>query len=372
MNQPTPHPSWIEIDLCQFHHNLTALRAYLGTCQLCLPVKANGYGHGLLSIAQTAAEAKVDFLGVSSLQEGLTLRKAGLQLPILLFGGVHEEQIPQCIEANLDISVSSPLKATFIAHACKLLRKTCRVHLKIDTGMCRIGVRPESALHLYQLILTQPSLQLIGIYSHLATSDTPNHPFAQQQIAEMQRLRTLIGPNYLWHLANSGGVAFYPESYFNMVRPGLLAYGQFPSQSIAPSIRPCLSLKTKVSYFKVVPPNTGIGYGHTYRTQQQSRIATLSIGYGDGYLRALSNRGEVLIRGKRYPIVGNICMDQCMVDLGQGEAYVGDEAVLVGHQGAECISLAEVAHHAQSIPHEILTLWNERIPRREKPLVFPS
>ncbi len=362
-----PHPAWIEVDLVQFRRNLSLLKNRIGSCRFCLPIKANGYGHGLIPIAHAAQEAGVDFLAVSCLQEGLSVRTSGISLPILVFGGIHEEQIPLCIEHNLDLSVSSLLKAQLIATASEIMHKRCRVHLKIDTGMRRIGVRPSSALALHQWVSSNKFLEIIGIYSHLATSEQPDHPFAIAQIEQFQKLRQEIGPGYLWHLANSGGVAFYPNSYFDMVRPGLLAYGQFLGQHIHPDIRPCLTLKSKISYFKVVSPQEGIGYGHTYRTTAQSRIVTLSIGYGDGYLRALSNRGEVLLRGKRYPIVGNICMDQCMVNIGQGEAYVGDEVVLIGTQNTETISLEEVARQAGSIPHEILTLWNERLPRKYTP-----
>ena len=362
-----PHPAWIEIDLRQFRQNLAAVRRRIGSRLFCLPVKANGYGHGLVQISKTAQEEGVDFLGVSCLQEGAALRQAGITIPILLFGGIHEDQIRPCVELGIDLTISSQLKAQLMANECARMGKRGRVHLKIDTGLNRIGVRTSSAKALYEMVRDTPSLELIGIYSHLATADNPNHPFANQQIAEFLQLRKEIGAGpYLWHIANSGGLCFYPDAYqdLNMVRPGILAYGYRPDAEPSDEVRPCFTLKTKVSYFKVVPAGAGISYGHRYRTTEQSRIATLSIGYGDGFRRSLSSRATALIRGRRYPVAGTICMDQLMVDLRNGEAYVGDEAVLIGQQGNEQISLWDLVHLLDSAPHEILTMLGERIPRK--------
>jgi len=362
-----PHPAWIEVDLRQFRQNLAAVRRRIGKRNFCLPVKANGYGHGLVQIARTAQEEGVDFLGVSCLQEGATLRHAGITMPILLFGGIHEEQIRPCVDLQLDLTISSQLKAELIAEACTQLGKRARVHLKIDTGMNRIGVRTSSAVALYEAVHKMPSLELVGIYSHLATADNPNHPFANQQIEAFLKLRQEIGAGpYLWHIANSGGLCFYPDSYrdLNMVRPGILAYGYRPDGQPSDEVQPCFTLKSKVSYFKVVAPGSGISYGHRYVTNKQSRVATLSIGYGDGYRRSLSSRSSALIRGRRYPVAGTICMDQLMVDLCNGEAYVGDEAVLIGQQGEEKISLWELVQLLDSAPHEVLTMLGERLPRK--------
>jgi alanine racemase len=211
-----------------------------------------------------------------------------------------------------------------------------------------------------------PCFEIAGIYSHLATADQPNDPFALQQIASFQELlRYPQFHSYPAHLANSGGVIHYPASHLDMVRPGLLSFGYLPESS-PPSLQgiaPCFSLKSRVSYFKVVERGAGIGYGRTYITDKQTRIATIPIGYGDGFRRALSNRGSVLIRGRRFLIAGNICMDQLMVDIGNGEAYVGDEVVLIGAQGFEEIKLTEIAQLCDTIPYEVLCSFNERIQR---------
>jgi len=356
------HPTWIEIDLKQFRYNLRIIRKVIGKAKFCLPVKANAYGHGLVGIGK-AAEDLVDCLGVSCLQEGVVLRRAGIKIPILVFGAIHEDQIEDLAAFDLEFSISSKLKADLVA---KRLKKKCRVHLEVETGMQRTGVRPATAVELLQHLQKIPCFEVAGVYSHFAKSELPRDPTALQQINEF---RGLLGTPFFKripaHIANSGAVAHYPEAYLDMVRPGLMAFGYLPEQAPPElqGIAPCFSLKAKVAYFKVVGKGLGISYGHTYTTTRQTRIATIPIGYGDGYRRALSNRGSVLIRGHRHPIAGTICMDQFMVDVGDKEAYVGDEAVLIGKQGAEAISVQEMAQMCDTIPYEVLCLFNERIPR---------
>jgi alanine racemase len=357
-----PHPSWIEIDLKQFRSNLAAIRKKIGERLFCLPVKANAYGHGLCEMGVAAAAAGVDYLGVSCLSEGAALRAAGISLPILVFGAIHEDQINDLIERDLEFSVSSRYKAELVLKECTRLNKQCRIHLEVDTGMHRTGVRPDTAVDLLFWLLKAEAFEVVGIYSHLATGDVPAHPFALKQIAEMKGLADRVGRGkMIWHLANSGGVTFYPESYFDMVRPGLVCYGYLPDGKLDPSgeIAPCFSLKAKVSYFKVVAAGEGVSYGHLYRTAAQTRIVTVPVGYGDGYRRALSNQGTVLIRGKRYQIAGAICMDQFMVDIGMSEVFVGDEVTLIGGE----VRLEELSHMARTIPYELLCALNDRLPR---------
>ena len=357
-----PHPSWIEIDLAQFQKNIRLIKKQIGSCLFCLPVKANAYGHGLCPMAKAALDAGVDYLGVSCLQEGALLRNSGIAAPILVFGAIHEDQIPDLIRYDLEFTISSPYKADLVAaHSPP---KPARIHLKVDTGMQRTGMRPDTALALFEKLQHNPSFDIRGIYSHLATSDHPSDPTALAQIDLFHSLTqhpTLYSKKLLYHLANSGGVAHYPSSLHDMARPGILAYGYLPPHAPASlrAIRPCFSLKAKISYFKVVGPNQGISYGHAYKTSGQTRIVTIPIGYGDGYRRALSNKGHVLIRGKRYPISGTICMDQFMVDIGQDEAYVGDEVTLIGKE----IPLEEIADLCDTITYEILCGFNDRIPR---------
>lgn len=358
-----PHPTWIEIDLKQFRKNIQIIRNQIGKRLFCLAVKANAYGHGLIGIGKAAAEAGVNYLGVSCLQEGVRLRVAGVTIPILVFGAIHEDQVEDLARYNLEFSISSKFKADLVA---KRLNGKCRVHLEVETGMQRTGVRAATAIQLIEHLKTLPNLEVAGVYSHLATSTYPNNPFALEQIENFQSLiQHPLFQGLKSHIANSGGLVHYPHSHFDMVRPGLMAYGYLPPHTPAAyeGIAPCFTLKSKVSYFKVVGPNTGVSYDHTYITKKQTRIVTIPIGYGDGYRRALSNRGSVLIRGRRFPIAGTICMDQFMVDVGDAEVYVGDEVVLIGKQGQEEIPLTEVANLCSTIPYEILCLFNERIPR---------
>lgn len=356
------HPTWIEIDTKQLRKNLTLIRKFIGKAKFCLPIKANAYGHGLVGVAKVA-EDLVDSFGVSCLQEGVTLRQSGIKIPILVFGAFHEDQVEDLARFNLEFSISSKFKADLVA---KKLQKKCRVHLEVETGMQRTGVRPATAIELIQHLQKLPCFEVAGVYSHLARADVPSDPTSIQQISEFQSLlKVPFFQGIPAHIANSGGVAHYKEAHLDMVRPGLMAFGYLPEN--APQelqgIKPCFSLKSRVSYFKVVAKGQGISYGHTYMTKEQTRIATISIGYGDGYRRSLSNRGAVLIHGQRHPIVGTICMDQFMVDVGRSEAYVGDEVVLIGRQGSEEISLKEMAQMCDTIPYEVLCLFNERIPR---------
>lgn len=368
IRRPIPHPAWIEVDLKQFKKNIQLIRSHVGNRLFCLPVKANAYGHGLCAMGKAGEEAGVDYLGVSCLQEGVLLRQAGIQIPILVLGAIHEEQVPDLIAYDLEFTISSKYKAELVAQSCERLQKKCRVHLEVDTGMQRTGVRSTTALEVFRYLESAPYFDVVGIYSHLATADTYQDPIALQQtqaFLSLFRQEIFQKSSLIRHLANSGGVLYFPESHQDMVRPGILTYGYMPKQRPAAleGIAPCFSLKAKVSYFKVVSAGEGISYGHTYRTQKQTRIVTVPIGYGDGYRRSLSNRGSVLIRGRRYPIAGTICMDQFMVDIGDKEAYVGDEVVLIGKQGDAEISLQEVADLCDTIPYEILCLFNERIPR---------
>jgi alanine racemase len=359
-----PHPSWIEIDLKQFRKNISIIRKHIGSSLFCLPVKANAYGHGLCDIGKAAEDAGIDYLGVAHLQEGIKLRNAGVTLPILVLGAIHEDQIDDLIDYNLEFTISSKFKAELVAE--KSQGRKCRVHLEVDTGMQRTGVRPDTARVLLPYLKSLKNLEVVGIYSHLATADKPQDPLALKQIQAFQELiQDFKDIPLIRHLANSGGTAYFPEAHLDMVRPSLITFGYLPEPCPVSllDIAPCFSLKAKVSYFKVVKPGEGISYGHSFITNKQTRIVTIPVGYGDGYRRSLSNRGSVLIRGKRFPICGTICMDQFMVDVGDQEVFVGDEVVLIGKQGDQEITLKEVAQLCDTIPYEILCLLNERIPR---------
>ncbi len=353
------HPTWVEIDVKQFRKNIQTVRSLIGNTLYCLPIKANAYGHGLVDIGKIAAEEGVNYLAVAHASEGVFLRQEGVHVPILVMGAIHKEQVEDLLAYDLEISVSSRLKADLIREQCKKLQKQGRVHIEIDTGMHRTGMRSESAISLCKELSCDPFLNVVGIYSHFASTDAQGHEQMQAFQNLCQTIVPIIKKPLIKHIGNSAGISAFSGAFLDMVRPALLSFGYGELNGIAP----CFSLKSKVSYFKVVEEGKGISYGHTFYTQKTSRIVTISIGYGDGYRRDLSNKGQVLIRGKKYPIVGTICMDQFMVDIGEDDIFVGDEVVLIGKQGKEEITLQDIATLCNTIPYEILCGLNQRVPR---------
>lgn len=381
------HPTHIEIDAKQFVTNLKAIATYLTkqtTSQsrskpepkICLPVKANAYGHGLVAMA-ALAQMHVDYLAVSCLDEGIILRENNITCPILVFGISQMQDIANSIKHNLEITVVSLAQVDKIGEIAKRLNTVCKVHLKVDTGMQRIGIAVDAAYTIIDAILTKPELVLMSVYSHLACSDEADSGFTLQQVAKFKPIAEYvqrINPYILCHIANSGALCSYPEAFFDMVRPGILSYGYFPDnanqQSISGTalaeIKPCFSLKSKVSYSKMVEPHQGISYNLRYTTKECTQIVTIPIGYGDGYRRCLSNCGEVLIGGDCYLVSGTVCMDMLMVDVGQIKdklIFIDDEVVLIGSQGDLTITLESVAHKCNTITYEILCGFTSRIPR---------
>lgn len=365
------HPTAILINSDVFKSNLQSIRQRVGTnVKICLPVKANAYGHGIKGISKLA-EPFVDYLAVACLNEGALLRSIGIAKPILVLGAIDEDQIPGLIESDLEITISSLYKAKLVSDFCHTIGKTCKVHIKIDTGMNRIGIKPKNAPSLVDFVLSEKTLVLIGIYSHFAESEETDKTFTKSQIEAFRKIANYTksrNPGTICHLANSGGVCYFPESYFDMVRPGILSYGYFPGEKITTTplnqINHCFTLKTKVTYFKAIEAGETVSYNRKYTARNLTRIITLPVGYGDGYKRALSNKGSVLIRDNKHPVVGIVCMDMTMVDIGSnGTAYVGDEAVLIGKQGDNEILIGEIAAICDTNCYEILCSFNERIPR---------
>lgn len=371
LNIPYNHPAWVEIDLVQFANNLRILKSYIGTTvKICLPVKSNAYGHGLVEISRVAVAEKVDYLGVSCLQEGIILRQSGIDIPILVLGAIHSEQIPAFIEYDLEFTIASSFKAKLVAAECKLLQKTVKVHLEIDTGMNRTGVRVDKAEEVLEYLRSDSCFRICGVYSHFATADEPNNPFTQQQSTAFMQFIQQQGldtdPNVICHIANSAGLATAPETHLDMVRPGILAYGYYPLQNMPVAlqdIKPCFAVKAKVSYFKTVLQGQGVSYNHTYIAQSNAHLLTIPVGYGDGLRRYLSNRGRVLLNGKPYPMVGNICMDQFMVDIGDAAGYVGDLVTIIGNDHDNSINIEEHSKLCETITYEILCGFNNRLPR---------
>ena len=364
----TQRPTRILVDLDAIAHNLRAIRAHVQVPVMAI-VKANAYGHGLVPVALHLQAQGVEQLGVAFLEEGIALREAGVTVPILVMGGIFGPQAAQFIAHDLEITVSSLDKLRQVEDAASELGRKATIHLKIDTGMERIGVHSYSCGPFIEAAVASPWCTIKGIYSHLACADDPGSQMTALQVERFAEacahFDRLGAPMPLRHLANSGGVLHFPDTWLDMVRPGILLYGVLPdplSQATV-DVRPALSLVSQVVYFKVVEAGHPVSYGATWAPAHDTRVVTIPIGYGDGWPRALSSRGEVLIRGHRHRIVGRICMDQFMVDIGQGSAWNEDEVVLVGHQDDAMIPVEAVAQVAGTIPYEILTGLNQRIPR---------
>ena len=376
INQPTitsngiVRPTYVEINLTRLTENYNAIQKAVAPAAIMPILKANAYGHGLVEVAQHLSTLGAPYLGVAFLEEGILLREFGLTTPILVLGGILGNQIPLFLEYDLSLTASSIEKLTQTNQAAEAMGKMAKVHLKIDTGMERIGVHYYSSEGLLEAALQCDHCQVEGIFSHFADSDGADLVSAQiqldrfNQVLEMYENRGLRPP--LRHIANSGGVLQIPESHFDMVRPGILLYGVYPSSEVQQSIkvRPALAWKSQVVYFKVVQPDHPVSYGSSWKTDHMVRMVTIPVGYGDGYFRSLSNKADVIIRGKRYPVVGQICMDQMMVNIEWETAYNGDEVILLGEvDGAVSIGCSELAEAAGTIPYEILTNINTRVSR---------
>lgn len=362
--------TWAEIDLNAIHHNLTRIRDHAPGSKIVAVVKANAYGHGIIHVAQEAVAARADYLGVGFLEEGILLRKKDISIPILVLGGVLFHQVKRFLDYNLDITVSSLGLAYAVNQAAKALKIRARVHLKFDTGLNRIGINHEKAALVFERLKPLDHIDIVGVYSHFSTADDPNGEFTQVQLDRFHRIITTaehfgVYPQFK-HIACSGALLQHPDAFFNMIRAGLIMYGLFPSPTIASSIdlHPVLSFKSRVVFLKDVPEGQPISYGRTYYTQRRTRIATIPVGYGDGFNRALSNKGEVLINGHRHPVIGRICMDQLMVDIGHDSSIrVGDEVVMYGRQGDDEITVEEVAEKLGTIPYEVVCWIAHRVPR---------
>jgi alanine racemase len=361
-------PTRVLVDLDAISHNLAAIRGRVGVPVMGI-VKANAYGHGLVPVALHLQACGIDQLGVAFLEEGIALRDAGVRVPILVLGGLFGPQLTGFIEHDLEITVSSLAKLGQVEAAAAALGRKAVVHLKIDTGMERIGVHSYAAGPFIEAAVASRWCTIKGVYSHLACSDDPASPMTALQVERFAEacahFERLGAPMPLRHLANSGGVLHSPETWLDLVRPGIALYGVQPDPAAARTLalEPALSLVSQVVYFKVVRAGRPVSYGATWAPERDTRVVTVPIGYGDGWPRALSSRGKVLVGGARRPIVGRICMDQFMVDIGDGSAFNEDEVVLVGRQGAASIPIEEVAETAGTIPYDILTGLNERIPR---------
>lgn len=363
-------PTTAYVDLAALEANVRAIRHRVGEGpQIMGVVKANAYGHGLVRVAQELLRFGVGALGVAFLEEGVALRRAGIEAPILVLGGIIGNQIQHFIEHDLMITASSVYKLGQIEEVAAQLGRRAKVHLKVDTGMERIGTHWDTAETLMEASLRAKHCDLEGIFSHFAQSDAPDPAYTRLQLERFERCLDFFErrsePTPTRHIANSGAILQHPDTFFDMVRPGIMLYGVYPTPTVTRSVhlQPVLSLETRVVYFKVVRAGSPVSYDSTWAPAEDTRVVTLPVGYGDGFSRMLSGHAEVLIHGRRYPVVGRITMDAMMVDIGQDSAHNADAVTLLGQQGAERITIEEIAQALGTIPYEVLTMINTRVPR---------
>ncbi|MDD5166486.1 MAG: alanine racemase [Candidatus Omnitrophica bacterium] len=360
-------PTWAEVNLGNIAHNFNQIKKTLsGGTKVMVTVKADAYGHGLIPVSRKLVSCGADYLGVASIDEGIKLREAGIKLPILVLGMILKNDTGPLFRYSLTPTVCTTELALALDKKGRSLKKKINVHIKIDTGMGRLGILHDDALELINKVHKLKSINIEGLFTHFAVADM-DRDFTFYQIDLFNRLLTKLHKKGihipLLHAANSMGIVGYKDSHFNMVRPGLVIYGLYPKKNLKINLKPVLSLKTKAIYIKKVPYGHGISYGHEYITRKVTRIATLPIGYGDGYPRNLSNQAPVLIKGKRFKISGRICMDQIMIDVGKQAVKVGDEVVLIGSQGKNKVTAEELARLSGTIPYEIVCGLGSRIPR---------
>lgn len=364
-------PTVVEVDLDRLTHNYEAIARHVAPALVMPVLKANAYGHGLVAVARHMAAIGAPYLGVAFLEEGILLREAGVGIPILVLGGIIGNQIPLFLQHDLTLTASSVEKLSQIDEAARQMGVRARVHLKIDTGMERVGVHYYSAESLLEAALHCAHCVVEGIFTHFANSDTADLAYTRLQLERFEQVLAFytargLPPPMLRHAANSGAIAQFAPSHLDMVRAGILLYGVYPSAEVVRSVPvlPALSWRSRVVYFKVVLPGHPVSYGSTWESDHMVRIVTVPVGYGDGYFRRMSSRAEVIIRGRKYPVVGRICMDQCMVNIEWESAYNDDEVILIGEdEGGLSISAEDLAEWAETVPYEILTNVNTRVPR---------
>jgi alanine racemase len=363
-------PTHAEVDLENIRHNVRLFAEMVGpSCQIMVAVKADGYGHGAVETSRAALQAGASRLGVALVEEGEELRVAGLEVPIHLLFEPPIEAADRVVEVGLTPSVYTIAYARALSRACTERSSTLPVHLKVDTGMHRVGVGAAEAADLAVKIAELPGLELEGIYTHLAMASIPEDPFTLQQWEVFKRVledvRSVGLEIPMRHVDASGAAASLAEGRLEMIRLGIALYGLLPGEGYRGDLdlRPALSLKTAVSYVFRAHEGEGVSYGLTYRCERDCWIAVLPIGYADGLSRALSNRWEVLIAGKRYPQVGTICMDVCMVDLGDDLYKSGEEVTVIGGYGLEEVGVERMAEALGTINYEVVCDLSKRVPR---------
>jgi alanine racemase len=361
-------PTRVEIDLSAIQHNLEIIRVHTGS-RIMMAIKADAYGHGAETVGRFVQDnSLVDMLGVSCIEEGIQLRKAGIRVPILIFGLTNacRDDVDAIFYHDLMPTLVDMDSVEALAQGSRQWNRPIKVHVKTDTGMGRLGLPPEKTFEVIEHVAKRPEIIIQGLYTHFPVSDTAGSEFTSSQIQKFRELSDKLASSRIdvgfHHCANSGAIINHPESFLDMVRPGILCYGLYPSKDMPRvlDVWPAMTLKTGIMYVKRVKKGTGLSYGLTYKPDKDTNIATIPIGYADGYHRCLSNVSQVLISGKTYPVVGRICMDQTLIDLGDDLYPLGHEVILFGR---DTITAEAVASWSGTIPYEITCDMSRRVPR---------
>lgn len=365
-------PVWLEVNLDAIAHNVRRIKQVVGeNIQIIATVKANAYGHGAIEVSETLLKNGVTMLGVGVVEEGIVLRKADIKAPILVCGLTTNDQLESLVMYNLTATVCRLETIQTLSRIASKKKRKVPVHIEIDTGMGRLGIPAEDTLDFVEKIGKMKNIVIEGIFTHFAATDEDAGNYTRKQfeqykkaLFELEKERMNIP---LKHVANSAAILNSSCFHLDAVRPGIIIYGLFPSPKTKQMVQlePAAEFKTKIVFLKEVFTGKSIGYGRTYTTTRPTRIATLPVGYADGYSWFLSNNGEVLVRGQRAPIIGRICMDLCMIDVTHiGGVQIGDEVVLWGKQGSQMISAEEIAKKRGSIVYEVICMVDkERVPK---------
>ena len=352
--------AFAEVNLGAIKHNLTKIREHIQPqAKLCVVVKANAYGHGAVEVAKVAQDVGADFLAVATVEEGLELRRAGFELPILILGLIPDSAVKISVENNLTLTVCDLNFAKKISAVAAEKNILAKVHLKIETGMGRIGIFPDDAVEVAEKISKLPNVELEGLFTHFSDADSIDKTFTNEQLKIFTDTSEKIK---IRHIAESAAILEIPSAHLDMVRSGIITYGLYPSAEVQKTIqlRPAMKLVAKIVYLKKISAGTSIGYGRDFIAEKDSVIATLPVGYADGYIRAYKNF-HVEVKGKLAPIAGRICMDQFMVDVTEiPDVKVGDEVILFG---GDLISIDDAAEHLHTINYEVTCLVSDRVPR---------
>lgn len=353
-------------------HNFNLIRQAVGSTKIMGVVKADAYGHGSLEVAQTLIKAGAEYLGVAFLEEGIKLREHGIQIPILVFGAHLTKYFENHLQYGLDITITSLEQVPHLEEICQRMSKKARVHIKVDTGMGRVGFRFEEFTNHLDTLFNVPFIDVIGVYTHFASADENDLSYTELQLQRFNVIKKVAeqyGNNILFHAANSAAIMRLPAAHLDIVRPGIMLYGNPPSANfpLTWDLKEVMTLISRISLIKSLPPGEPVSYNRHYYTKDHTRIGIIPVGYADGYNRKLTNQGEVLIRGHRFPVIGTVCMDQIVVDLKNDTSIkYGEDVVLFGRQNQGHISITEIARKLETTPYEITCWVSGRVPREHK------